>query len=183
MSKKLELTGQQFTDLHVLSECTQNNDRRSIWLCKCFCGRKIKIPGYQLKCGHTKRCRQCGWKFSGSKRKGGELSKGTWMGIVRGAKDRNLSLEITREQAFEKFIFQNRKCALTGLEIKLNRKTGESKSKVTASLDRIDSDKPYTIDNVQWLHKCVNMLKRDMPESEFVNWCCLISDHKRKNNV
>ena len=183
MSKKLELVGQKFTDLFVERECTNIGDRRTIWCCKCVCGDKIIVPGYRLTTGHTKRCRKCGWKHSGEKRKGGELSQGTWRTIINGAKSRDIALMITKEQALEKFITQNRKCALTGLDIQLKRESGDMRHQISASLDRIDSNGDYSVGNVQWVHKCVNMLKRSMPEKDFVNWCCLIADyHRNKNN-
>ena len=50
----------------------------------------------------------------------------------------------------------------------------------TASLDRIDSSKGYTIDNVQWVHKKVNMMKKDMSDSEFIAWCNEISSYRKE---
>jgi len=46
----------------------------------------------------------------------------------------------------------------------------------TASLDRIDSSKGYVLDNVQWVHKRVNFLKRDYSEKELLFWCNAISE-------
>ena len=53
-----------------------------------------------------------------------------------------------------------------------NRKIGN------ISLDRIDSSKGYTKDNVQWLHKDVNNLKMDFDQKEFLEWCKKIVKHK-----
>ena len=47
----------------------------------------------------------------------------------------------------------------------------------TASLDRIDSKKGYTIDNVQWVYKKINMMKQNYDQKEFVNLCCLIAEN------
>jgi hypothetical protein len=46
-------------------------------------------------------------------------------------------------------------------------------------LDRIDSSKGYTIDNVQWVHKIVNIMKHDVEEKEFFNWCKLITERNK----
>ena len=48
----------------------------------------------------------------------------------------------------------------------------------TASLDRIDSNKGYTIDNVQWVHKDINKMKMDLEEDVFIDNCKLIIENK-----
>ena len=50
------------------------------------------------------------------------------------------------------------------IEIKFKKRHNDSK---TASLDRIDSSKGYTEDNIQWVHKDVNQMKMDLPEQRF----------------
>jgi hypothetical protein len=40
-----------------------------------------------------------------------------------------------------------------------------------ASLDRIDSKKGYVEGNVHWVHKDVNMMKRNFTEEYFINLC------------
>ena len=69
----------------------------------------------------------------------------------------------------------NRKCALSGIEIKFITSNSEYCSKEqTASLDRIDSTKGYTLDNVQWVHKAVNNMKMNLTDQNFINWCSII---------
>jgi hypothetical protein len=46
----------------------------------------------------------------------------------------------------------------------------------TASLDRIDSSKGYTLGNIQWVHKWVNLMKQDMTDQEFIEWCKTITN-------
>lgn len=41
----------------------------------------------------------------------------------------------------------------------------------------IDSTKVYTIDNVQWVHKNINIMKWDISQEEFINWCGLIYNY------
>lgn len=63
---------------------------------------------------------------------------------------------------------QHKRCALTGVEIEF----GTAWNKVcTASLDRIDSNEGYIEGNVQWVHKAINLMKRDMTDAEFLDWC------------
>jgi len=47
----------------------------------------------------------------------------------------------------------------------------EDRAKTTASLDRIDSTKGYTLDNIQWVHKTLNRLKMNLDNQEFIEWC------------
>lgn len=65
---------------------------------------------------------------------------------------------------------QEYKCALSGLPIKFINSTNK-----TASLDRINSDKGYTIDNIQWVHKKINHMKMEMNQQEFIETCKLVS--------
>lgn len=62
---------------------------------------------------------------------------------------------------------QNGKCVLTKVDLVL---PNDSKYKTItnnykASIDRIDSSKPYTIDNIQFLSATMNYLKADMDEN------------------
>ena len=61
---------------------------------------------------------------------------------------------------------QNGKCAITNVDLLLpndiNYKSVNNNYK--ASIDRIDSSKPYTIDNVQFLSATMNYLKMDMTD-------------------
>ncbi|WP_238595034.1 hypothetical protein, partial [Nocardia seriolae] len=45
------------------------------------------------------------------------------------------------------------------------------------TLDRIDSSKGYAIDNVQWVHKDVNMIKWELSEEVFLATCLEIVNH------
>ena len=80
--------------------------------------------------------------------------------IKKKALKRNLKFIISKEDMLNQFKKQKGKCALTGIRLKMGYK-----GKQTASLDRIDSNKDYTKDNIQWVHKVVNVkLKRNIEE-------------------
>lgn len=93
-----------------------------------------------------------------------------------GARLRNLEFSITLKDVWNLFIKQNRKCSLTGLEI-VFAKNRKQMSTTTSSLDRIDSTKGYTLDNVQWVHKDINVMKLDLNEAYFINMCRLVVNH------
>jgi hypothetical protein len=84
----------------------------------------------------------------------------------------DIKVMMTMEDAWNIFEKQNRRCALTGLHIYMGR-SGER----TASLDRIDSFKDYTIDNCQWVHKTINRSKWHLTHSRYLEMCKMIVNH------
>lgn len=53
--KALDLVGQMFTDLHVVSEVREGTRRRG-WLCRCKCGNTTVVSTSCLRQGGTKSC-------------------------------------------------------------------------------------------------------------------------------
>jgi hypothetical protein len=64
---------------------------------------------------------------------------------------------------------------LSGLPIIFGTSNGVS----TASLDRINNNLGYVIDNVQWTHKAINQMKSDRTQEEFLNLCCLVAERNK----
>ncbi|MGX5476015.1 AP2 domain-containing protein [Bacillus toyonensis] len=54
--RKIDLTGQRFNRLFVLQEAGKNKHRQILWLCKCDCGNKKTVPGYDLRHDKIKSC-------------------------------------------------------------------------------------------------------------------------------
>lgn len=113
-----------------------------------------------------------------------EIAGTNWTYYRKGALSRGFEFNITIEYAWELFLKQERKCALSGQNIGFNIKTGSLSrygyQKNTASLDRIDSKKGYIEGNVQWLHKDINKLKSNLDEKEFIRLCTLVSNTNKK---
>jgi hypothetical protein len=95
-----------------------------------------------------------------------EISGARWGVILKNAKDRKIEVSITIEDAWKQFLKQNRKCALTGEDLQFDSRSRSGDC--SASLDRIISAKGYTTDNIQWVHRKVNMMKNCYDQSEFV---------------
>jgi hypothetical protein len=93
--------------------------------------------------------------------------------LKKGAEYRKIDFEITKDDIWGLFIKQNRKCALTGCDIIFSKIKGET----TASVDRIDSKKIYTLDNIQIVHKDINRLKMAFPVDVFISMCKKVSDN------
>ncbi len=99
--------------------------------------------------------------------------------VVRHSKSRNIALTITIEDAWNLFLKQNRKCSISGRYLNFENAEG-IKQKQTASLDRIDSSKGYTIDNVQWVHKDFNKAKMAMHTKDFIKICIEVAEYQNK---
>jgi hypothetical protein len=87
------------------------------------------------------------------------------------AKSRGYRLEATKEEIWALFLSQKERCSLTNVPLALS-----ARGTTTASLDRIDSSRGYTLDNLQWVHKVINLMKRDLPQSDFVLWCRRVAE-------
>ncbi len=112
-----------------------------------------------------------------------ELSGTRWSSYQVGAQRRGLEFNITIEYAWELFLKQERRCALSGAPIDFDmsldnlRKTGHQGG--LASLDRIDSKQGYIEGNVQWVHKDVNKMKMELPQERFLEIVKQISKYKQ----
>jgi len=95
-----------------------------------------------------------------------------------GAKSRNLEFSITKEDIWNKWIEQDGKCALSGLSIRIERNYKKLKT-MTASLDRIDSSRGYTLDNIQWVHKDLNKMKTNYPNDYFIKMCKYVANNNK----
>ena len=100
--------------------------------------------------------------------------------LVSGAKRRGLEFNITIEDLWNLFTKQKGKCLLSGIDIRFY-KTGEKYTAQTASVDRIDSEYGYNINNIRWVHKTVNNMKWELSDDEFLSFCQSIIKHNRKN--
>lgn len=80
---------------------------------------------------------------------------------------------ITPEYLYELFLNQDRKCALTGADLSL-----EKDHALCLSLDQIDPSKGYVEGNVQWLAWCVNRAKGDLTLNDFYDMCETILHQK-----
>jgi len=186
-------TGEVYGELTVLRALRRNKHSQIVWECKCSCGSVTEVPSGHL--GH--RTKSCGCLKKGTNKnsraschaagsespywKGiGEISGYKLSKIRYAATKRDLIYEVEDDYIWKLFLKQDRKCALSGLPIEFGTKGRELG---TASLDRIDSTKGYTPENVQWLHKDINQMKMDLTEQKFVDLCkrvCYISNTKTK---
>jgi hypothetical protein len=176
--------GNRFGKLTVIKYNKSSTGGR-LYECKCDCGKVALVTASKLKTGWTKSC-GC---LSVHNKKGnnfawkgyGEISKRYFDSLKIGAERRNIQFDITIRQMWDLFLKQNRKCALTGYELKFNSHSRISDG--TASLDRIDSSKCYTVENIQWVHKDINYMKSDYDQNYFLKLIKDICDYRKDANV
>lgn len=90
-----------------------------------------------------------------------------WMTRVNAsAKSRNLVCTINQEDLRQKINEVNWKCAISKLPV-----TMKHNDRFKASVDRIDSSKGYTLDNIQIVATCVNMAKNVATTQELIDLC------------
>jgi len=165
-------SGRRFGLLTVIgrAECASENWGRSHWVCRCKCGKEIRACRAVLMSGDVTSCPNC--SFTASKE---SLSKGYMSSLRRGARLRYLEFNLSCDFLWNLYLSQGKLCAISGVPIMLHTARGQR----TASLDRIDADGGYTEDNVQWVHKIVNMMKGDLPEPLFVKYCGAIAGQQK----
>lgn len=181
MDIKSDLLNKQFHYWTVIGVGIPKRPYRKCWKCQCQCGNIREIETHNLTSGQSKSC-GCLRFERASKNNGAwtgynELSGSHWATILNNAKTRNISVFITIKEAWDQFVKQGRKCALSGIELKFSTRRRKMIQDTTASLDRIDSSKAYTIDNIQWVHKETNLMKRGMINESFIQWCKQIAKY------
>lgn len=169
---------QKFGDYTIISKKIIIQNEAKI-KCKCECGRVNLVSCYTLVKGTSTKCLFCGNSLKKDKNpswKGyGEVSGKIFSKLKRDAIKRNIHFDVTLEYLDELYKKQNKKCALTGLELCMLY------TEQTASVDRIDSLKGYTKENVQWVHKDINMMKKNYSEDYFIKMCELVRNYKYAN--
>lgn len=171
--KKLKLEGKRFGENLVITRDPKNSRK---WLCRCSCGFERSILGQSLIRGESTCCRKCQFKKQVLK---DCLPRTIWSRIRINAKQRKLPVTLTRQQAYDLFLQQRKCCKLSGLPISLSF---DENRLVSASLDRIDSSQGYTLQNVQWVHKDINMMKQALKQQRFIELCAKVSKKQNDRN-
>jgi len=158
--------GRRFDMLVVIGRKENDRNRGTMWECRCDCGKSVVYTSHHLKSGD---CKSCGCK---RKTQYEEIPGSYFNTLKTNASARSLEYAVTPEFLWNLYLKQNKRCALSGVEIKFGNQY--KKIPFTASLDRIDSSKGYIESNVQWVHKLVNQIKWDLSQEEFLRWIDII---------
>jgi hypothetical protein len=163
-----------------------DNQNRPMWECQCSCGNTIVVNSTILRARNRQSC-GCFANELSSQRKGKnhpsftgfeELPGHFFSSIRCRARNRHIEFNVTPKQLWELYIKQNKKCALSGIFLQFH--SGKYTKDGNASLDRIDSGRDYTMDNVQWVDKKVNFMKQASDERDFIKYCQFVASHNQQ---
>ena len=163
------------TVLYLIDKEYKNGEHRK-WKCLCKCGKECIKNSNTLSYRRTDRCLNC---KRASRIYTGLIANYIYNEIKYQAHQRKIEFNLSKEYLENLFKNQNGKCKISGVDIHF---PSNSKKRGNASLDRIDSNKPYIEGNVQWVHKTVNYMKRNMTDQELTDWCKVIYLHTKGEN-
>lgn len=123
-----------------------------------------------------RRCKQCK-KMQAIRRKLANRGKQDldrmllerWHGIIDRSKRRGWNCDITIDYLRELWCKQNGLCAISNIPMTYIFNSGRTPTNL--SVDRIDSKKPYTKDNIQLVCMAVNQMKSDLDNATFYRFC------------
>lgn len=106
----------------------------------------------------------------------GLASKGAIKRARAGAAQRRLVVVVTQCDVIQMFFDQRGECALSGVPLEVGKLAALSPkaNRRSLSIDRIDSAKNYTRDNIQLVCQAVNYMKGTMSNDEFRFWCAKV---------
>ena len=181
-SDRIPLEGKRFGHLTVLNYVGYLNRktyRASTYLCRCDCGKEKMIRTQALTDGVQTTCGCHSW---GYKRK---LKDPAFVSCYNLYKNRSKKIKREFKLTHDEFrVLTQQDCYYCGCKPfgvqNVNPKYKVREHNVPEpyifnGLDRIDSSKGYTIDNVVACCKVCNWMKSDMSQQEFIDHCNRIS--------
>lgn len=153
--------------------------------CKCECGTVSQV---RITCLLTNRSQGCLCTGGERQRKRsinesiGTLSRTQFAYFKNCALRRDISWQLTMQFLWDLYVKQNKKCALSGVLLTLDIKIPRKSRTNTASIDRIDSTKSYSEDNVQWVHKDINRMKSNFTDEQFIELCKSVAKYQKTKN-
>lgn len=88
----------------------------------------------------------------------------------------DFSLE--KEELINLYNYQNGKCSLTGLPIFFRKKENKNYLNNIASVDRINNEDGYNLDNIHIVHKNINLIRSINTMQEFREYCKIITENQ-----
>lgn len=96
-------------------------------------------------------------------------------GARSGSRPRGIVWALEPEDVLGLYLDQGGRCALSGVRMTFEESVRVGKDWTAPSIDRIDSSRNYTLDNVHLVCVAVNIMKNELPMGEFVTWCAKVT--------
>ncbi len=111
--------------------------------------------------------------------------------VKNNAKKRDIKVDITLDDMFHVYDIQEGKCIYSGIKMTHNKIPSEKDKDLRVqttnpyniSVDRIDSTKGYTKDNIQLVTVSVNHMKWNLKESDFLEMCEHITKYSKSKLI
>jgi len=170
-----------FRKAQVNIRCT---DDKECFKCKKLLSHTFYSSDKSSKDGLQCYCKKCGKlnEINYYKKGGKELYFNKhFKDLKNNAKKRNIEVDITKNDIKELYYKQNEKCAISGIQMTTEFIPGIGKwSRIhNMSVDRIDSKKSYTKNNIQLVCCIINTMKWDLNQYDFINICKNIYLHNK----
>lgn len=158
--------------------------RNAHWKCLCDCGKTVITTSSRLRIGTASSCGcyRDEQRYNATYKGGKYISGNEFSSYKTNANKRKFKFIITVQDIENQYEKQNKKCRFTGEKLIFNTTHNNGKNgkiiRGNASIDRIDSKKGYTPDNIQIVHKDINIAKSDKSDEEFIEMCRKIIDYE-----
>ena len=117
-------------------------------------------------------CKGCSNKNNNPSGMVGAVRLSWYESFMKSAITRGYEWQLTPEIINELYEEQEGLCAFSGLSISWSKIGWDH----TASIDRIDNNLGYLMDNIQLVHKKINMMRGTLDVNEFIELCAAVSD-------
>lgn len=162
MSRPVEMEGKKFGRLFVLSRAGSNKRGLAKWICKCDCGRSLKVNGADLRNGNTASC-GCSLNKSNGEAKTRTPEYGCWESMISRCENKNNKYWHNYGGRGIKVCPTWRNSFVTFLSDVGRRPSREY------SLDRINNDGDYEPGNVRWATREQQNQNR-RPRRTYLHW-------------
>jgi hypothetical protein len=155
--------------------------RLTLWRCLCICGQEGVVSGADLRRGRSTKCIYCKKKIYD------DPSKGAYNKLIRtyrvNAKNKGRIWALSDVLLFQLFKAACHYCgaAPRTQSVMYAYKNGKRRNVrepfIYNGIDRVDSNKDYTIDNVVSCCSVCNIAKHRMSEEAFRHWVSSVYHH------
>jgi hypothetical protein len=87
------------------------------------------------------------------------------------------------EELWSVYLRQGKRCKYTNIPIHFDEGGYIGRYSGNLSVDRIDSSKGYTLDNVELVYKPVNLMKGSLAKGEFIELCELVAKNANSTTM